>query len=86
MGSPIEASPVSTDTHEILSILANAEKLFWSELALVAKRGKVFHVRDAAISLALIRAFQASLGKTNKEGPTLTARLLGTCDVHVYRS
>lgn len=69
---------ISPGTQDILNILQNAEKLFWSDLTLVAKRGNVFHVRDTAVSLALIRAFQDTLGKARPEGPTLAACLLGT--------
>jgi separase len=64
-------------SQEISVILNNAEQLFWSDLALIARRGQVPQVREAAISLALIRAFQTSLGKSGLEGPVLAARLLG---------
>ena len=77
MGIPSESSTIPPNVHEILAVLANAEKLFWSDLELVANRGKAFHVRDAAISLAFIRAFKASLGEVQEPGPTLAARLLG---------
>ncbi|KAH8099548.1 peptidase family C50-domain-containing protein [Cristinia sonorae] len=63
-------------SQDILGTLSAAEKLFWSDLALVARRGKVSHVRDAVVSLALIKAFQTSLGQSQNEGATLTARLL----------
>ncbi|CAL1698705.1 unnamed protein product [Somion occarium] len=66
----------SPTTQEILGTLNAAEKLFWSDLALVARRGNVSHVRDSVISLALIRAFQTSLGKSGKQGATLAAHLL----------
>lgn len=77
MGMTGECFSTSPTTKEILNTLNTAEKLFWSDLALVARRGNVSHVREAAISLALIRAFQTSLGKAGKDGPTLAARLLG---------
>jgi separase len=63
---------------DILSTLDDAEKLFWAHLAFVTRRGSVSHVRDAAVSLALIGALQASLGRAGKEGPALAAGLLGT--------
>ena len=72
-----ERITASATTQEILGTLGAAEKLFWADLALVARRGKVAHVRDAVVSLALIKAFQTSLGQSRIEGPTLTARLLG---------
>lgn len=70
---------LSPSTQDILTALDSAERLFWADLALIARRGNVSDVRDAAVSLALIRALQTSLGKAGKEGPVLTARLLGSC-------
>jgi separase len=63
--------------HEILTALDNAEKLFWADLGYTAKRGKVSHVRDVVVSLALVRALQTSLGKAKKDGAVLAANLLG---------
>ncbi|KAL4242854.1 hypothetical protein ABKN59_011524 [Abortiporus biennis] len=75
VGKRIKAA--SPTTQEIMNILNTAEKLFWSDLTLVAKRGTVAHVREAVVSLALIRAFQTCLGKvTGQDGLILTARLL----------
>ena len=73
-GERLSSSPTAQD---IAITLDSAEKLFWSDLALMARRGRVSHVRDAAVSLGLIKAFQTSLGQSLSEGPTLTARLLG---------
>jgi hypothetical protein len=67
---------LSPSTQEILTTLDNAEKLFWSDLALVARRGRVSRVRDATVSLAMIKALQTSLGKARRAGPVLTASLL----------
>jgi separase len=64
-------------SQEISAVLNNAEQLFWSDLALIARRGQVPQVRKAAVSLALTRAFQSSLGKSWLEGPILAVRLLG---------
>ncbi|TCD70963.1 hypothetical protein EIP91_000870 [Steccherinum ochraceum] len=76
MGMTGERMTASATTQDILSTLSAAEKLFWSDLALVARRGKVSHVRDAVVSLALIKAFQTSLGQSKRTGTFLTARLL----------
>lgn len=70
---------MSTSGQEVVAILDNAEKLFWSDLGLMARRGNVFNVRDAAISLALIQALQTSLGGTSASGAVLATRLLGEC-------
>lgn len=68
---------LSPSAQDILATLASAERLFWADLALIARRGKVSRMRDAAVSLAMIRALQSSLGKTGKAGPVLAASLLG---------
>lgn len=73
----VSNKPTSSGGQEVLGILNHAEKLFWSDLAHISRRGNVFDVRDAAISLTLIRAFQASLGGTSGDSPILAARLLG---------
>lgn len=67
----------SASVQEILGILANAEKLFWSNLSAIARRGRVVQVRDAAGSLALIQLYQTSLGKSGAEGAVMVANLLG---------
>lgn len=63
---------------DILGALNDAEKLFWADLALTLRRGTVPHVREASVSLAMIRALQSSLGKASAGAPLLAARLLGT--------
>ena len=64
---------------DILDALANAEKLLWSHLNLMAQRGSVVKVREAAISLALVGAFQTSLGNQRNGVPWVMASLLGMC-------
>ena len=64
-------------TRDILGALVDAEKLFWADLALTSRRGGVAHVREASVSLAMIRALQSSLGKASADAPLLAARLLG---------
>lgn len=81
MGVRRDSLSVTPGTQDILTILQNAERLFWSDLALIAKRGNVFHIRDAAVSLAIIRAFQDTLGRARPEGPILASSLLGESDI-----
>lgn len=69
---------LSPSTQEILIALDNAENLFWADLALVARRGHVSRVRDATVSLAIIKALQSSLGKAGGTSPALSTCLLGT--------
>ncbi|KAK0203498.1 cysteine peptidase C50 [Desarmillaria ectypa] len=61
---------------EISRSLEAAARLFCDNLKLTAHNGDVSHVREAAIKLALIRAFQTSLGKSGTDGPLLVANLL----------
>ncbi|KIK92250.1 hypothetical protein PAXRUDRAFT_830139 [Paxillus rubicundulus Ve08.2h10] len=63
-------------TQDILNTLGDAEKLFWADLSLTLRRGNVSHVREASVSLAMIRAFQSSLGKASTDAPLLAVRLL----------
>ena len=82
LGMVGETSPsLSPSVLEILGLLQNAEKLFWSDLALIARRGYVFQVREAALSLVLIRTFQGSLGKSRACSPVVASRLLGMFEV-----
>ncbi|KAF8623369.1 hypothetical protein AX17_007447 [Amanita inopinata Kibby_2008] len=67
---------VTSTTQDLLNILDNAAKLFWANLLLIATSGSVSDVRNATISLALINAFQTSLGRPGKGGPHIAARLL----------
>jgi len=76
MGISGGASPFSaSSTKEILEILADAEKLFWADLN--CGRGRVPSVRNATLSLALIKALQTSLGKSEKESTATALNLLG---------
>jgi separase len=65
-------------TQDALAILDDAERLFWADLAFIARTGRVPHVRDDAVSLALIKALQTSLGKRCGAGPALVVGLLGS--------
>lgn len=64
---------------DIVDALADAEKLLWSHLNLMAQKGSVVKVREAAISLALVQAFQTSLGNQRNGVPWVMASLLGMC-------
>jgi separase len=64
-------------TQNILETLDSAETLFWANLTIIARRGNVPDVRDSVMSLALIRAFQTSLGRSGASGPALAVGLLG---------
>lgn len=79
--SATKISSLSPSTQDILTTLGNAESLFWAELTRVARRGNASRMRDATISLAMIRALQSSLGKAGKAGPVLSTALLGA---HLY--
>lgn len=72
-----EGANPPASTRNVLNTLANAEKFFWSTLALGGARGEFSRVRDTAMSLVLVRAFQTSLGKNSKNGACVAASLLG---------
>lgn len=77
---------LSPSAQDILATLVGAERLFWADLTAIARRGKVSRMRDAAVSLAMIRALQSSLGKAGKAGPVLAASLLGKFVTFAYES
>ena len=70
--------PMLPSTQDLLKLLQHAEGLFWSDLNSMSKKGSVSHVREAAISLAIVRALQTSLGLVDDQGSALAGRLLGT--------
>ncbi|ESK88507.1 cysteine-type endopeptidase [Moniliophthora roreri MCA 2997] len=70
------AASLSPSLQEILRNLEDAEKLFWSQLLALGDTGYVPDVRSAIVSIALIRAFQASLGRSELESSRLMAGLL----------
>jgi len=73
---------LSPQTQDILGTLDTAQDLFWANLSLIARRGNVPDVRETVMSLALIRAFQTSLGKSGASGPALAAGLLGNSVIY----
>lgn len=85
--SSAEGVSVPTSTKELLNCLSTAEKFFWEGLELSSARGEVYQVRETALSLLLIRAFQTSLGKGGKSVANIAAALLGmtsrTCDYRI---
>ncbi|KAF7294812.1 Cysteine peptidase C50 [Mycena indigotica] len=71
-----KALTIAPSTHDVLRTLENAEHLFWLEVSLFSRKGDVSRVRDAVVSLALIRALQTSLGKSGRQDAVLVAGLL----------
>ncbi|KDQ13324.1 hypothetical protein BOTBODRAFT_133563 [Botryobasidium botryosum FD-172 SS1] len=65
-----------TSTRAVLATLGNAEKHFWSTLTLGGVRGDVSRIRDTAVSLVLVRAFQTSLGNDGKDSAAIASALL----------
>lgn len=63
--------------HRIQVILDQADQAYRTALSLVAGSGKVEDVRQACLSLALLRAFQTSLGQGSLEVTAVAADLLG---------
>ncbi|KAJ7173997.1 cysteine peptidase C50 [Mycena crocata] len=77
MGMSTDKAPaLSPSTQDIIHTLDHAEHLFWLEFTLFSRRGDVPRVRDAVVSLAMIRALRTSLGKSGNHDPILVAGLL----------
>lgn len=72
----------SPPVHDILATLDKAGRLYWANLLLIAQRGSVLDVRETVMSLALVQAFQTSLGKAGNTSPRLVASLLGKYSIH----
>jgi separase len=66
-----------TATRELLNALSAAEKFFWLCLELPRSIVGISFVREASISLSLIRAFQTALGAKSKNSATVSASLIG---------
>lgn len=62
---------------DVLNALDAAEQYFQDSTVLTEKAGDVIHLRDGAVSLALIKAFQASLGKLEDLNARYATSLLG---------
>lgn len=75
--SSADVPPLSPPLQDIMRKLDHAEDLFWTDLELYSRKASVSHVRESVVSLALIRAFQTSLGRSEAVGPLLAASLLG---------
>lgn len=66
--------------HRIQITLDQANEAYRSALSLVAGSGRVEDVRQACLSLALLRAFQTSLGQGDTRITSFAADLLGEYD------
>lgn len=85
MSTKPNASTATPSNQIILGALDEAEKLSWEALSILSAKGEVAKVRRAAISLALIKAFQTALGKTDVGGEAETARLAaGLLGMHIF--
>ncbi|KAG6866775.1 hypothetical protein C0991_011434 [Blastosporella zonata] len=65
-----------SSAQDILVTLETAEKLFWENIPKIARTGSVTDVRESVVSLALVQAFQTSLGKPSSNSNSLAASLL----------
>ncbi|KAF8878729.1 peptidase family C50-domain-containing protein [Infundibulicybe gibba] len=68
----------SPSIQDILATLDDTENLLWENLKVIASRGSATSVRETAVSLALIHAYQGSLGKPVLHSPILVTGLLDT--------
>jgi separase len=67
----------SVGAKQMLEVLAETERWFWDSLRCVIGNGQALHARDAAVSLALLKAFQASLGRQKSNDASVAVKLLG---------
>lgn len=72
-----DGSPTRPSSRDVIEALNGAEEIYSTGLSTFYERGSITHMRDSAVSLALVKAFQAALGATGKEGPAVAARFLG---------
>ena len=69
----------------VLTILADAERAFESYLADREQTGNVEDVRDAAMSIALLKVYRSSLGQNASALTSDTVNLLGMCLMRLRR-
>ncbi|KAJ4488281.1 cysteine peptidase C50 [Lentinula aciculospora] len=75
-GSKNLSTSVSPTSLDMAKNLEHAEQLFWSYLSGLGQRGYVPDIRESSMSIAVIKTFQASLGRFDPKTPSLTAGLL----------
>jgi separase len=64
--------------NDVLNALDSAEKYFQDNIALTGKTGDIVQLRNGAVSLTLVKAFQTSLGRLEDRNAVYAASLLGT--------
>lgn len=74
----VSLSPASVD---LIKSLKHTEKLFWAYLGSLGRNGYVPDIREAALSIAIIQTFQASLGRSDSRSSLITAGLLGNSEI-----
>ncbi|WRT66903.1 uncharacterized protein IL334_003868 [Kwoniella shivajii] len=79
MGAPTKRVVDRQSTRQsIQSVLTRAEEAFLSALSLVSGSGKIEDIRQACLALALLRAFQTSLGQGSEEVTAAAAGMLAS--------
>ena len=63
--------------NDVLNALDSAEKYFQESISLTGKTGDIVQLRNAAVSLTLVKAFQTSLGRLEDHNVIYAASLLG---------
>ena len=78
MGTPIKRVRDQQSTRDAIQhVLERSQAAFSSALEISARSGRVEDVRLACLSLALLRAFQTSLGQGSKSSTAAAAEILG---------
>lgn len=73
-----KAITTTGSTQDIVIALREAERLFSSGLQTFLESGKSTYIRHAAVSLALVRAFQTLLGYSGRQSSNFICNLLGS--------
>ena len=84
MNVAVESKTSAYPVGDIAGALEHAERLHSSGLEMFREHGTVTHLRGAATSLALIKIFQSSLGRSTKKAPAIVGNLLGMCHFTLF--
>ncbi|KAJ2921923.1 hypothetical protein H1R20_g15170, partial [Candolleomyces eurysporus] len=71
--------------NDVLNALDSAEKYFQESIALTGKSGDVLQLRNAAVSLTLVKAFQTSLGRLEDHNAVYASSLLDASSATTLR-
>ena len=74
---------IAQSRNAIAATLEDAESAFQSYISLRGNAGNVSDVREATVTIAMLRAYQASLGRNSVQYTRGAASLLGMSEVRL---